>query len=326
MPDEPINTGIYAITNIVNGKVYIGSAIRLNVRLIDHKRNLSKNKHGNRKLQCGWNKYGESAFIFSPILFCDKSFLIQWEQIVIDGHISAIGWNNMYNIARVAGSNLGVKRSKESRAKQSISNKNRKVSAETCARISEGVIASLQRRRQSAIENGDPDSWLSKSSRYRHGSGSRGKTRTPEHIANHSSAMKGRSKPPRSQEYRDNISKAQLLRYATQPKRKHTPEEIEKRANANRGRKRTQEQIDRMKIAASKRDYKNVSQQTIDKIRTSLTGRVASPETRKKLSEERKLRWSSLEYIQKMKAIHDSPSYREKIRASALNRARADSI
>lgn len=55
-------SGIYQIRNLVNGKVYIGSACRLNSRKSDHLRSLQRGNHVNQKLQRAWNKYGPSAF------------------------------------------------------------------------------------------------------------------------------------------------------------------------------------------------------------------------------------------------------------------------
>lgn len=53
-------SGIYGIFNLVNGKVYIGSAINLKKRFSDHKGRLQKQKHRNGYLQNAWNKYRES--------------------------------------------------------------------------------------------------------------------------------------------------------------------------------------------------------------------------------------------------------------------------
>src|SRR5882762_822406 len=97
-----MNTGIYKIENTVNGKVYIGSTANFGSRFNGHKRGLRCNRHGNAHLQSSWNKYGESAFTFTPILYCDPEFLIKWEQIAIDGHKSLLGWDNMYNLRPAA--------------------------------------------------------------------------------------------------------------------------------------------------------------------------------------------------------------------------------
>lgn len=56
--------GIYRITNIISGKVYIGSSKRLLDRKTDHIRDLTNNKHRNRYLQKAFNKYGADAFSY----------------------------------------------------------------------------------------------------------------------------------------------------------------------------------------------------------------------------------------------------------------------
>lgn len=57
--------GVYAIRNIVNGKVYIGSTTNsFRERWRTHRKKLKGNKHPNNYLQNSWNKYGKDCFIF----------------------------------------------------------------------------------------------------------------------------------------------------------------------------------------------------------------------------------------------------------------------
>ena len=69
--------GIYKIENIINGKIYIGSSTRLLKRFKEHKRKLLNNTHINSILQRSWNKYGEGAFMFSVIEYCEKKDIIK---------------------------------------------------------------------------------------------------------------------------------------------------------------------------------------------------------------------------------------------------------
>ena len=77
-------TGIYKIKNIVNNKVYIGSAVNLYIRWHNHKSQLNKKKHHSIKLQRAWNKHNELSFVFEIIEECEKEKLIEREQYYID--------------------------------------------------------------------------------------------------------------------------------------------------------------------------------------------------------------------------------------------------
>lgn len=108
-------SGIYKIENIINKKFYVGSASCINTRINNHKSILRKNSHYNKILQNAWNKYGESNFIFTPLIFCDKELLLYFEQLFIDG------LQPKYNIAQNARApHYGRKLSPEHRKKIGI--------------------------------------------------------------------------------------------------------------------------------------------------------------------------------------------------------------
>jgi group I intron endonuclease len=112
---------VYKIVNIVNGKKYVGSALRVKQRWRDHTKSLNENKHHSIHLQRAWNKYGEENFIFSIIEYCDRDIMLVREQYWID-KLEAFGKNG-YNMCPVAGSALGVKRSEENKRKNSETKK-----------------------------------------------------------------------------------------------------------------------------------------------------------------------------------------------------------
>lgn len=100
--------GIYRIINTVNGKIYIGSAVKLSRRKYIHFLRLTKGDHCNIKLQNAFVKYGAKSLSFEVIEFVDdKDKLIEREQHYIDffkPYKKKIG----YNISPTAGSTLGV--------------------------------------------------------------------------------------------------------------------------------------------------------------------------------------------------------------------------
>lgn len=94
---------IYQIRNIVDKKLYIGSAIDFLQRKALHLSHLRCNKHHSILLQRAWNKYGEENFRFEVItVIKDKSKLIEIEQLYLDI------LKPKYNICKIAGSRLGV--------------------------------------------------------------------------------------------------------------------------------------------------------------------------------------------------------------------------
>lgn len=103
-------SGIYKITNMVNGKCYVGSAINIFHRWETHLSDFKLKKH-TFKFQNAWNKYGEKAFEFSVIEFVKtKELLLIREQYWLDLLDSA---NKGYNTNIKAESRLGAKMPKE---------------------------------------------------------------------------------------------------------------------------------------------------------------------------------------------------------------------
>lgn len=94
-----MNSGIYQILNIKNGKFYVGSSKHIQYRLNNHKARLIENAHDNIKLQNAWNKYGEKAFRFQQIESCKESQLLKQEQRYLDRYKST---GLLYNIAERA--------------------------------------------------------------------------------------------------------------------------------------------------------------------------------------------------------------------------------
>lgn len=129
-------SGIYKITNIINSKIYIGSAVNIDNRIKQHKHLLKNNKHFNSHLQTSYNKYGVSNFIYEIIEVVDINNLIEREQYWIkqlNVNDNKIG----YNKRRIATSNLGIKYSDDAKEKLRISHLGHKRNANTQMKISE---------------------------------------------------------------------------------------------------------------------------------------------------------------------------------------------
>ena len=92
----PKCSGIYKITNLVNGKFYIGSSVKMMIRKREHLDKLRRNIHSNKHLQRAWNKYGQDNFEFSVIELCSYDDLECREQHYLDNLCP------QYNIAKYA--------------------------------------------------------------------------------------------------------------------------------------------------------------------------------------------------------------------------------
>src|SRR6266568_3736081 len=125
----PAAPGVYKITCTVTKKIYIGSALDLHHRQVVHFRKLRQNKHHNRYLQRAFDKYGPDAFTFEVLEFVLPIFLTAREQYWFD-KLKPFGRKG-FNIAREAGSSLGVKRSPEAVENSRLGHLGHKVSPET---------------------------------------------------------------------------------------------------------------------------------------------------------------------------------------------------
>lgn len=72
-------SGIYTITNTVNGKVYVGQANCFKIRFKTHRVSLKANTHCNPLLQRAYNKYGVESLVFEILEYHDLEYLASME-------------------------------------------------------------------------------------------------------------------------------------------------------------------------------------------------------------------------------------------------------
>lgn len=178
----PTSSGIYRIACEANGKAYVGSAVNLRARWALHRSALAAGKHCNSHLQRAWDKYGGlGAFHFEVVELVPRERLLEVEQRHIDE------CPDKFNICQKAGntlgvrSNVGARRSAETRARQSAALRGHATSDETRAKMK----ASSARRWAKAKAEG-----FSEETRAKQQASQRRKVFTPETRAKLSAAAK----------------------------------------------------------------------------------------------------------------------------------------
>lgn len=170
-------SGVYVITNTNNTKIYIGETTNLESRFIEHLRRLLSNRHVNEHLQNAVNLYGIDSFTFDILEFCDSIDTKKKEHYWVS-HLHALDKTKGYNI------------------KPTDPNKVNLRSAETSKKI-------YETKKRKAEERGY---WHSKEAIEARKATRKGYTHSEETKTKIGKTSKGR-KIPKSQEWRDNLSK-----------------------------------------------------------------------------------------------------------------------
>lgn len=118
-----MQSGIYAIKNRTNNKMYIGQSVNARKRKSYHLWLLRTNNHFNPKLQSAFNKYGEENFEFVILEKCNKDELDDKEIKYINRYNTI---NDGYNICEGGEGSLGRTLSEETKQKISNANTGRK--------------------------------------------------------------------------------------------------------------------------------------------------------------------------------------------------------
>ena len=223
-----MTSGVYTIANTTNGKVYIGSAVDLDVRKRRHITALRKGNHHSTKLQRAWSKYGESAFKFSTLLVCDPTQLIMYEQLALDGYHAV---DRGYNVLRIAGSSAGYKHTEETKRK----------------------LSEMFMGHQRGV--GIP---CSEGKKLKIGEANKGRVRTKETLLKLSIARKGRT-PSLGMVHTEEAKR----RMSEKRKgKKRSAEAIAKTVAGLLGRKHTPEAIEKMRIAVRNRIRRPLTEET----------------------------------------------------------------
>ena len=149
--------------NKVNGKYYVGSSNDIfgkYGRWYEHRKNLIKNCHVNKKLQNAWNKYGENSFecICVETTSVDKLLISEQKYLNIIKLDNMSNKNTHYNLTYDATSPMRGKIpwNKGKKGLQTSSNKGRKLSTDTKKKISENTKKAMSKLfdRMSSLRKG----------------------------------------------------------------------------------------------------------------------------------------------------------------------------
>jgi len=95
-----LKSGVYKLTNKLNGRIYIGSAKEFKERWQTHAKRLKSGKHSNKFLQSDYNKCGDDAFVFEVVEVIEgpQENRLLVEQTYIDQHYDE--QQQCYNLTR----------------------------------------------------------------------------------------------------------------------------------------------------------------------------------------------------------------------------------
>jgi group I intron endonuclease len=99
--DNPVLSGIYQITCLPTGKIYIGSSVDIEYRKGKHFYLLREGRHPNPHLQSAYCKYGKDSFSFEIIhdlTGLSRADILEKEQVCLD----SLDWSRAFNVCKDA--------------------------------------------------------------------------------------------------------------------------------------------------------------------------------------------------------------------------------
>lgn len=229
----PNKAGIYKLTCISNGKVYIGKSVNIRTRMIAHRYSVNRlRKYGyfeNAIIKYGWESFKfEIVEIFEDF---DKSkdnlSLLERESYYIE-LFDSTNREKGYNRCKYSNDRTGIPCSEETKRKIGLGNLGKTVTDDVKLKISQSMMGKT----------------MSEESKSRLSQSRMGKSissHSEEANKRKSEMMKGKSRPPFSEEWRNNMSKAK----AGIP-RPQTKESIEK-MKQTKLRKKLEREFDKLK-------------------------------------------------------------------------------
>lgn len=286
----PKEAGIYKLTCINNGKIYIGKSVNIYNRLGDHRRCAKKTK-GDYYFENALIKHGWDSFTVEILEIIDNFDKLKDKEILLDKESRYIEEFNStdkskgYNVCKYSTDGTGIPKppcSEEHKLKISLSKKGKSNGPHTEESIEKMRQSKLGRKRpefseewKQNIGKGHLGMVMSDESKEKISLASRGKPKSKEAVEKMRQSLIGRT---HSDETKEKMSRSQQGKT-------HTEEVKERLRQINLGRKMTSEDKEKMSNA--------------QKGNTNRLGKSFSEESKKKMRESR------LAYIAKQKLIRE---------------------
>jgi group I intron endonuclease len=262
---------VYKMTNLVNGRVYIGKTIRgYRQRWKEHKDELNRGQHYNAWLQEDWKTYGEDGFTFELLVQCNS------EEEANETKKRFILWYGSYNPVRGYNRTFGGDGGTHTdEVKQQISKtltgfKRPPMSEETKEKLRKAALAQWERQRAEGYKYPP----VSESTRTKLRA-ARAKQPPPSELAKvrMGASWRGKQKPPMSEATKQKIREARARQAPI----------------SEEGRRRISE-------FHKNRDYAPLSEEAKRKIRVARAKQVFSQESQVKKSASLKATWHRRKY------------------------------